>query len=76
MTRPAWMQAAACNGRTALMYPVDARGQAVAGHICRSCPVVAECLEHALATDERWGTWGGTSEHERRRIRSRRRRVA
>ena len=29
----------------------------------------AECLEFALANDERFGIWGGLSERERRRLR-------
>ena len=33
----------------------------------------AECLEFALANDERFGIWGGLSERERRRIRLARR---
>ncbi len=31
--------------------------------------VRAECLEYALAHDERFGIWGGLSERERRRLR-------
>lgn len=33
--------------------------------ICRSCPVRQECLEHALATQEPYGVWGGLNEAER-----------
>ena len=36
--------------------------------ICTGCEVKAECLEYALANDERFGIWGGLSERERRRI--------
>lgn len=36
--------------------------------VCFSCPVRTECLAHALAA-EPCGTWGGTSERERRRLR-------
>jgi WhiB family redox-sensing transcriptional regulator len=39
-----------------------------AKRVCRSCPVAAECLEFALANDERFGVWGGLSERERRRV--------
>jgi len=31
----------------------------------------AECLEYALAHDERFGIWGGLSERERRRLKRR-----
>jgi WhiB family redox-sensing transcriptional regulator len=33
--------------------------------------VQAECLEYALANDERFGIWGGLDERERRRLRRR-----
>ena len=38
--------------------------------MCAGCPVRAQCLEHALAHDERFGVWGGTSERERRRLKA------
>lgn len=34
--------------------------------ICMQCPVRADCLEYAVSRNERWGVWGGLSEHERR----------
>ena len=37
--------------------------------MCRSCPVVEECLAYALETNQEAGVWGGTSEEERRRLR-------
>ncbi len=39
--------------------------------ICLTCPVVDECLDHALTYWES-GVWGGTTEVERRDIRRRR----
>jgi len=36
-----------------------------------NCDVRAECLEYALAHDERFGIWGGLSERERRRLKRR-----
>lgn len=70
---------AACRGATGFMYPSDARGVPAAKAVCAGCPVRAECLEFALANDERWGVWGGTSERQRRAMRAvrvRERRVA
>jgi WhiB family redox-sensing transcriptional regulator len=31
----------------------------------------SECLEYALANDERFGIWGGLSERERRKLKKR-----
>lgn len=39
--------------------------------ICTTCEVRAQCLEYALANDERFGIWGGLSERERRKLRKR-----
>jgi WhiB family redox-sensing transcriptional regulator len=44
-------------------------GEGEAKRICSGCEVRAECLEYALAHDERFGIWGGLSERERRRLR-------
>jgi WhiB family redox-sensing transcriptional regulator len=41
--------------------------------VCRGCSVRGECLEYALANEERFGIWGGLSERERRRVRLQRR---
>ena len=73
--RPAWQAAAACQGRTAEMFPTDTRGQKAAAAICARCPCRAPCLAWALDNREVHGTWGGVSEHERRRIRRRPRRL-
>ncbi|WP_424935316.1 MULTISPECIES: WhiB family transcriptional regulator [Bacteria] len=42
-----------------------------AKRICASCDVRGECLEYALANDERFGIWGGLSERERRKLKRR-----
>ncbi|ARJ05979.1 WhiB family transcriptional regulator [Humibacter sp. BT305] len=42
-----------------------------AKRICASCEVKAQCLDYALANDERFGIWGGLSERERRKLRKR-----
>ncbi|ALE93917.1 transcription factor WhiB [Arthrobacter alpinus] len=39
--------------------------------VCGACNVKGQCLEYALANDERFGIWGGLSERERRRLRKR-----
>ena len=39
--------------------------------VCGRCDVRGDCLEYALAHDERFGIWGGLSERERRRLKRR-----
>ena len=35
--------------------------------ICAACPVQRECLVYSLATEQRWGVWGGLTAGERHR---------
>lgn len=46
-------------------FPDKGQPTAAAKMVCATCPVQAECLEYALANDERFGVWGGLSERER-----------
>ena len=48
-------------------FPDKGGGTRQAKHVCAACTVRTECLEYALAHDERFGIWGGMSERERRR---------
>lgn len=38
--------------------------------VCAACPVRPDCLQHALADGEVFGTWGGASERVRRHLRA------
>lgn len=40
----------------------------LAKSVCSLCPVAEECGRFALETNQRGGTWGGTSGRDRRRI--------
>ncbi|WP_436694781.1 MULTISPECIES: WhiB family transcriptional regulator [unclassified Geodermatophilus] len=50
-------------------FPEKGGSTREAKRVCSGCEVRAECLESALANDERFGIWGGLSERERRRLR-------
>ncbi|WP_439957924.1 WhiB family transcriptional regulator [Modestobacter marinus] len=52
-------------------FPEKGGSTREAKKVCTGCEVRAECLEYALANDERFGIWGGLSERERRRLRRR-----
>ena len=45
------------------------RHEEAAKRICRSCPVLARCREHALSTPEQHGVWGAMTPSERARQR-------
>jgi WhiB family transcriptional regulator, redox-sensing transcriptional regulator len=49
-------------------FPEKGGSTREAKRVCSGCEVRAECLEFALANDERFGIWGGLSERERRRL--------
>ncbi len=53
-------------------FPQSKAEERAAIEICTMCPVREDCLEHALATNERFGIWGGTTDKERRKLARRR----
>ena len=50
-------------------FPEKGGSTREAKRICEGCEVRSECLDYALANDERFGIWGGLSERERRKLR-------
>ncbi len=52
-------------------FPEKGGSTREAKKICQQCEVRGQCLDYALANDERFGIWGGLSERERRRLRRR-----
>ena len=52
-------------------FPEKGGSTREAKKVCTRCEVRAECLEYALAHDERFGIWGGLSERERRKVKKR-----
>jgi WhiB family transcriptional regulator, redox-sensing transcriptional regulator len=71
-----WRSRAAClSADPDLFFPISSSGPArdqvaKAKSICATCQVRQECLDYALATHEIHGVWGGTSEEERKLLRS------
>jgi WhiB family redox-sensing transcriptional regulator len=51
-----------------IFYPDQGGNPKAAKKVCRRCLVAQECLEYALAHNERFGVWGGLSERERRSL--------
>lgn len=67
-----WQERALCaETDPEAFFPEKGGSTREAKKICSGCEVKAECLEYALANDERFGIWGGLSERERRRLRRR-----
>jgi WhiB family redox-sensing transcriptional regulator len=60
----------------AMFYPDEGDEGLAAKQVCEGCGVRVACLEHALASREKEGIWGGHTERERRRILRQRRRTA
>lgn len=68
-----WQLQACCRGFSLNMfYPNPAlrshqvrRLERAAKSICAGCPVRSDCLEHALAGQEKFGVWGGMTAADR-----------
>jgi WhiB family transcriptional regulator, redox-sensing transcriptional regulator len=70
--QPEWQERALCaQTDPEAFFPEKGGSTREAKRICAGCEVRAECLEYALAFDERFGIWGGLSERERRRLKRR-----
>ena len=52
-------------------FPEKGGSTREAKKVCIGCDVRSECLEYALANDERFGIWGGLSERGRRKLKKR-----
>lgn len=74
-----WQMRAACRDVDSVVFfhPANERGpaarsrDATAKRICAGCPVVDDCLRHALDVQEPYGVWGGLTTPERDAIRRR-----
>ena len=65
----AWQEQALCaQTDPEAFYPEKGGSTREAKRVCHNCEVRAQCLEYALANDERFGIWGGLSERERRKL--------
>jgi len=59
-----------------LFFPVGNTGPALdqidkAKQVCAQCPVVENCLQYAIESNQDSGVWGGLSEDERRALKRR-----
>jgi len=64
-----WQERALCaQTDPEAFFPEKGGSTREAKKVCVGCDVRAECLEYALAHDERFGIWGGLSERERRKL--------
>jgi WhiB family transcriptional regulator, redox-sensing transcriptional regulator len=79
--RTSWMSRSACKrADPELFFPsaADAAGPVRAREakaVCARCQVRGDCLAYALATRQKHGVWGGTTEDERRTMTRRNHRV-
>ncbi len=65
----AWQEQALCaQTDPEAFFPEKGGSTREAKRVCLECTVRTECLEYALANDERFGIWGGLSERERRKL--------
>lgn len=60
-----WMEEAQCARTDPEVFFSTNGSSAAAIAVCRSCPVIEQCLQFALASHQRNGIWGGTTSHAR-----------
>jgi WhiB family redox-sensing transcriptional regulator len=70
-----WQRLGSCRLLTPdVFYPEDGgraglrAREAHAKRICRACPVVDDCRNHALSAREAYGVWGAMSAQDRQRV--------
>ncbi|GAA2199822.1 WhiB family transcriptional regulator [Streptomyces bangladeshensis] len=63
-----WRTRAACQDVDPEIF-FSALSEETAKAVCRSCPVVEQCLQFALDEDIQFGVYGGLNEDERRSLR-------
>jgi len=69
---PSWQERSLCaQTDPEAFFPEKGGSTREAKKVCVGCDVRSECLEYALANDERFGIWGGLSERERRKLKKR-----
>jgi WhiB family redox-sensing transcriptional regulator len=69
----AWQEQSNCRNVDSELFFLDnnVRGKEkrekenAAKKVCRGCPVIEQCLNHALAIPEFFGVWGGMSADQR-----------
>lgn len=67
--REPWMDDGLCAQTSPeAFFPERGGSTRDAKRICVGCDVKAQCLDYALANNERFGVWGGLSERERRAL--------
>lgn len=63
-----WAAQGACASLNPEDFFVQGADQHKAKVVCRSCPVLNQCLADALDNRIEFGVWGGMTERERRRL--------
>lgn len=64
-----WQERALCaQTDPEAFFPEKGGSTREAKSVCARCLVAAECLDYALANNERFGIFGGLSERERRKL--------
>lgn len=63
-----WARLGTCASEDPDALFVQGKAQRSAKAVCRTCPVVAECLADALDSKNDFGVWGGMTQRERRAL--------
>ena len=68
---PEWVKEALCaEVDPVIFFPEVGENPSAAKKVCMACNVRLQCLNYSLKNDERFGIWGGLTEFDRRKLRS------
>jgi hypothetical protein len=64
-----WLPGKGCAGvDPEVMHPETAKAELAAVAVCEPCPFVVDCAGWALETGQVYGTYGGVTARERRKV--------
>ncbi len=64
-----WMQHGNCRSAEFIVLADTKAEKEISKKTCQGCPVISDCLDHALKNNE-YGIWAGTTEKDRRNIKN------
>lgn len=74
LTPEPWTRSAACaTTDPEIFFPEKGGSTEAAKRVCRSCPVIADCLDYATRTQQNVGIWAGRAPRQLRAAREKQR---
>lgn len=67
LSKESWYKEGSCrNADPELFFPERGASTREAKAICRTCPVIEDCLNFFVKHEQEYGVWGGVLQHSRK----------